>query len=289
MKLHSITILASIIMGGLSFVQLHAQSLPIKVMTTNIRYANPNDSINIWENRKDWLTESIDFMDIDVFGAQEVVYSQLKDIVELLPEYDHIGVGREGGNEGEFTPIFYKKDKFEITESDIFWLSETPEKEASKGWDAALPRIVTWAKMKEKESGKQFVFINTHFDHRGEQARLESAKLLVKRAKAIAGDLPFIVTGDFNFPPSVEAYSVLTKNNSSGITLQDTFHKANKSYGPSYTFNGFNLEPDQSRERIDYIFFLGNINILKYHVLDGQRGPKYISDHFPIIVDAVIE
>ena len=201
------------------------------------------------------MCKSMDFFDVDVFGAQEVIESQLKDMVQRLPEYSHVGVGRNGGTEGEFCPVFYKKDKFELLDSSTFWLSESPNEVNSKGWDAALPRIVTWVKLRVKVSGKEFYFFNTHFDHKGQMAQLESAKLLKEKVNSIAGNLPFIITGDFNFSPNFEAYSLLTKKGTStGIDIKDTKEIANQQYGPSYTFNGFTLEPDQSRERIDYIF-----------------------------------
>lgn len=262
---------------------------PIKVMTTNIRYASPNDGINIWENRRDWLCQSINFYDIDILGAQEVIHSQLKDMVSRLSDYNHVGIGRNGGNEGEFCPVFYKKSKYDQLEYKTFWLSETPDMENSKGWDAALPRIVTWVKMKDKETNKEFYFFNTHFDHKGEKARLESAKLLIKKAKEIAGKVPFFITGDFNFSPDVEAYSVLTTKNELNFKLKDSKLEAKETYGPEYTFNGFKLEPDQNKKRIDYIFFNNAISINKHHVIDGQRGPSYISDHFPIVIEAFIK
>lgn len=257
----------------------------LNVATFNIRYANPNDGANVWDNRKDWVCQSMDFFDVDVFGAQEVIASQLADMVERLPDYAHVGIGRNGGTEGEFCPVFYKKTLFELMDDGTFWLSETPEKVNSQGWDAALPRIVTWVKLKVKSSGKEFYFFNTHFDHRGRRAQLESAKLLKQRIKTIVGDLPFVVTGDFNFSPSFEAYAILTeKGKPTDIDIIDTKGIAERGYGPSYTFNGFALEPDKGRERIDYVFCSNEVSVHKHHTFDGQRGKNYVSDHFPIIV-----
>lgn len=275
------------VIAMMSFVDTHSQQdTTIKVMTTNIRYANPNDGINIWENRKDWLCNLINFSEVDILGGQEVIQEQLHDMIERLPEYSYIGIGRNGGTEGEFCPIFYKTDRYKLLDSDTFWLSENPKKENSKGWDAALPRIVTWVKLEDKTTSKVFYFFNTHFDHKGVQARLESAKLLTKKAKEIVGSTPFFVSGDFNFTPKVEAYKVLTVQNQSNFILKDCFNTAEKVYGPKYTTNGFNIEPNQQNDRIDYIFYQGDISILKHHTVDGQRGPNFISDHFPIIVEA---
>ncbi len=257
----------------------------IKAMTFNIRYASPDDGINIWKNRRDWLSACIDFFDVDVFGAQEVIKSQLNDMAQRLPDFDYVGVGRNGGNEGEFCPVFYRKKSFELLDNGTFWLSETPLKVNSKGWDAALPRIVTWVKLRHLNTNKEFYFFNAHFDHKGVLARLESAKLLKTMIQKIAKTELFLISGDFNFPPSAEAYSELINQKGEKLKVLDTKSLAKRVFGPSYTFNGFMLEPDQERERIDYIFSSGNMTILKHHTIDGQRGDKYISDHFPIVVD----
>lgn len=165
-------------------IGLYGQSeSPYNFATFNIRYANPDDGINYWEHRKQWACESMDFYDVDVFGAQEVVKTQLKDMVNGLKAYSYVGIGRNGEDQGEFCPIFYKKSKFKLLDSNTFWLSKEPTKVNSKGWDAALPRIVTWVKLKDNYSGKVFYFFNTHFDHKGKIAQIESAKLLKEKIK----------------------------------------------------------------------------------------------------------
>lgn len=284
------TVVIISILGLFSVQQLLAQEVTsVRIMTTNIRYANPNDGVNIWDNRKDWLCDNIKFMDVDMLGGQEVIHAQLQDMIQRLPNYAHVGVGRNGGIEGEYCPIFYKKDKYELLDSDTFWLSETPDKVNSKGWDAALPRIVTWVKLRDVNTKRKFYFFNTHFDHKGKVARLKSAELLIQKTKSIAGKVPFFVTGDFNLAPSVKAYAVLIKENTANYVLDDSHNTAEFVFGPKYTFNGFDLEPNQNRERIDYIFSHGKIEILKHHIVDGQRGKLFISDHFPIVVDSKID
>jgi len=272
------------IMLILSFFAMNAQEnkKTIKIMSFNIRYNNPDDGINKWENRKDWLTKSIRFFDMDLVGTQEVTYGQLTDMEKLLPTYSYVGVGREGGKKGEFTPIFYKKDRFEALDSDTFWLSETPEKVASKGWDAALPRIVTWVKFKDKETGAIFYHFNTHFDHRGKEARANSAKLIAKEIKRIAEDNAVVLTGDFNSSPDSDPHGILLENG-----LKDTFIQLDgeKQYGPDYTANGWDAEGRGIENRIDYIFYKNAVKPINYQVLDGQRGKRFISDHFPVIVE----
>lgn len=256
----------------------------LNVFSFNVRYNSSSDGVNIWENRKEWVAESIKFFEGDLVGAQEVNYEQLQDLDSLLPHYDYFGVGRQGGNEGEHSPIFYRKDRFEVLAWETFWLSETPNQVASVGWDAALPRIVTWGHFREKETGKTFYHFNTHFDHRGRNARKESASLILRKIKEIAGDEPVVVTGDFNIRPEEDPYNILTKE------LIDTYHQSKEKYGPDHTFNGWDYKSEGEYHRIDFVFFReGGFTPEKYHVLDGQRGQRFISDHFPVIVKFRLE
>lgn len=253
------------------------------VMSYNIRMNSPNDGINIWDNRKKWLAESIRFFDGEIVGAQEVTHTQLKDLEALLPNYRSIGQGREGGKKGEYSPIFYNEDRFEVLESDTFWLSETPEKLGSKSWDSSLPRIVTWAKFQDKSTEEIFYFFNTHFDHRGSIARKRSAEIITTKIEEIAGDEPVILTGDLNTAPDSEPYNILVDQE-----IEDVFSNLDEGqiYTPGYTFNSWDVEAKGDRYRIDYVFYKGNELLpVKYHVLDGQRGRRFISDHFPVIVE----
>lgn len=268
----------------LSVTMLNAQKTEnaLTVASYNIRWNSPDDGINIWEHRKEWLTQSIKFFEVDIVGAQEVTFDQLKDMERFLPTYRSIGEGREGGNNGEYSPIFYAKDRLELLDSNTFWLSETPQTTASKGWDAALPRIVTWAKFRDKKEGNIFYFFNTHFDHRGKLARKNSAKLIADKIKEISGNEPIILSGDFNTAPDSEPHKILLKNQ-----LEDTFLNVSETqrYTPGYTFNSWDVKASGDRYRIDYVFYKGEeLFPVKYHVLDGQRGERFISDHFPVIV-----
>lgn len=257
----------------------------LTIVSFNVRYNSPEDGVNIWGNRKEWLTHSIRFLNADLVGAQEVTFSQLTDMQELLPVYNYVGIGREGDNKGEFSPIFYKKERFELLEHDTFWLSETPKKIASKGWDAALPRIVTWALFKDKATGNTFYHFNTHFDHRGKEARIRSAVLLSEKIKKITNKKPVLVTGDFNSSPYSETVKILLENNLNdpNITLDK-----DRVYGPEYSANGWNVEGRSSKDRIDYIFYSGAIEPLSLQIMDAQRGDRFISDHFPVIAKVKI-
>ena len=140
---------------------------PVNVMSFNIRYDNPEDSLDNWRYRKDRVANAIHFYDVDILGTQEVLHNQLEDLKLRLPEYGVVGVGREDGKEkGEYSALWYKKDRFNVLDSGYFWLSETPEVAGSKGWDGACERIASWVKLQDKVSGKEYFALNTHLDYR---------------------------------------------------------------------------------------------------------------------------
>ena len=185
-----------------------AQKCQIRWGTFNIRLQNDGDERAGlgWSVRKDRVANYIKRNHIEVVGMQEVLHAQLEDLLARLPEYDYVGVGRHDGKQGgEYSPVFFLKDKFEVLEKGNFWLSETPDVPGSKGWDAALERIASYAKLKDKQTGKVFMAVNTHFDHVGVTARRESAKLIMKKIQEIVGDQPAVVTGDFNVTEDDEA------------------------------------------------------------------------------------
>ena len=251
----------------------------LNVMTFNIRYDNPEDSLNNWQYRKDVAAEIIKMHDIDLLGTQEVLVNQLNDLKERLPEYQAIGVGREDGKEkGEYSAVFYKKSRFEEIESGWFWLSETPEVAGSKGWDGACERIATWAILKEKESNKKVFFINTHLDHVGKIARQEGVTLLLNRAKESGKGLPVIITGDFNARPDSEVYKQVTE---SGQLIDSRLIATNVS-GTSGTFHAFGKIPVEKQDFIDYIFLTKDFEVHSYEVLPEKLNDIYVSDHTPV-------
>ena len=158
-------------------------------MTYNIRFDNPDDGDNRWDKRKEFLADQIRSQEPDVLGIQEGLLHQVAFLAESLPDYEYVGVGRDDGKKkGEF----YNSRKLRLTDSGTFWLSETPSK-VSVGWDAALPRICTWARFLPAAGGKSLVVFNTHFDHKGAKARYESARLILRKiAEITGGDEPFV-------------------------------------------------------------------------------------------------
>lgn len=257
------------------------QDAPIKVMTFNIRYDNPEDGINSWTNRKDLLTKTLDRQSLDFIGMQEVLKRQLDYLLENLPEYRSIGVGRDDGKTGgEYVPVFYNYERFRLLGNGTFWLSPTPADTASVGWDAALTRICTWGKFLEKNTGKVIFFLNTHFDHMGDTARTESARLILDFIEKETKGLPVILTGDFNCSPDEEPYRVLT---GTGTGLSDACAVAgNEKDCLEGTFNGWGNEKESMR--IDMIFYKGGWVATSYEVLTIKDGDMFISDHWPVLV-----
>lgn len=263
---------------GLSSV---GQTDSYKMMTYNIRYDNPGDSENTWSKRKGFLSDQISYNNPDVFGIQEGLFHQVQYLDSVFVNYAYIGIGRDDGKtKGEFSAIFYNKQKFKVLNEGTFWLSETPNK-ISVGWDAALERICTHGLFENKANGEQFWVFNTHFDHIGDVARVESATLILeKRTEFNSTKLPVIVMGDFNLTPVAEPIQLLSK------ALNDSRHVSKaKPFGPSGTFNAFEFNKPVV-DRIDYIFTSKeNIEVLKYAVLSDSKDCKYPSDHLPVIVE----
>lgn len=256
----------------------------LRVMSYNIRYNNPDDGVNAWPHRKERVASVIRFHRADVAGLQEALEGQIRDLEKRLPGYSWLGVGRQGGEEGgEYNPIFYRTDRFDVLDHDTFWLSKTPDVPGSKSWDSALPRIVTWARFRDRTTGASFFHFNTHFDHRGEQARKESARILAQNMEEIAGAVPAVVTGDFNVEDDSEVYQILTES------LRDA-RLASKQppHGPEATFFGFEVV-DRPGRRIDYVFTKNGVAVRRFGTLTDQLRGRYPSDHLPVLAEVEIE
>lgn len=284
-----------------------AQEAVINVASYNIRQYNKQDSINGngWQVRCPILAQLIRFHEFDVFGTQEGFKHQLEDLKAALPGYDYTGVGREdGADAGEHSAIFYRTDLFTLVDHGDFWLSETPEK-PNIGWDAVLPRICSWARLRHNPTGKEFLFFNLHMDHIGKQARVESALLVQQKMNEFGSELPTFLTGDFNVDQTHQSYTALTTSGK----LKDSYCTAKLVYALNGTFNDYSTN-DYSTSRIDHIFVSPNVKVDKYGVLtdtyrtpvDGAEArqpgsaPEEISliphvartpsDHFPVMIRA---
>lgn len=255
----------------------------VNVLSFNIRYNNPDDGEHAWPNRKGMVASVVRFHAADLIGMQEVLRSQIDDLTVLLPNYSWYGVARnDGKNSGEFSPIFYRRDRFQLLDSGEFWLSRNPDQIGSKSWDAALPRIATWVKFRDRESKQEFIHLNTHFDHRGEVARARSAELILDRLKTLSGNMPVVVTGDFNVPPESEAYATMTS-----MLVDSKLESVSEPHGPEGTFGGFTVKVGDTGDRIDYVFVAEGTKVLRYAALSDQWDGRYPSDHLPVLAEII--
>jgi Metal-dependent hydrolase len=255
------------------------REIDLKVITFNIRMDTSYDEHNSWDYRKDNAAQMLKEADADIIGMQEVLINQLNDLKSALPEYNSIGVGRiDGEEDGEFSPLFYKKERFNEKQSGYFWLSEDPAAIGQKGWDAACERIATWAVLQEKISGKEFFVLSTHFDHIGETARQESSKLILQKINEFGGNLPRIIVGDFNAEPDSETVRILTDVTNENA-LSDSKSIAKSVKGPDWSYHAYGNLPENERSLIDFIFVDSQITVLEYEVLPEKNETGYFSDH----------
>lgn len=268
-------LLTVIILTQLTF----AQTENIKVMTYNIRcgYCEDSSSVNNWSKRKYLVAYIIKNHNPDLIGLQEAEMFQVKELIEMLDEYDWYGLSREDGKEeGESTAILYRKKRFELEEKQTLWLSETPEL-VSKGWDAALNRTVTVIKFKELNSCKEVYYLNSHFDHIGENARTESSRLIVDEIGKYNDEYPIVFTGDLNYTSNSEGYKILSNKLFDSKTISKT-----ENVGGNISFNGFgkNIQPGN---KIDFIFVNDKIEVINQIIDTTTFNNLYPSDHYPVI------
>ena len=266
----------------LVIVSLTMESQNYKVMTYNIRLDLTSDGENSWTFRKEKVVDLIVFYEPDIFGIQEGLPNQVKYLDAALPNYKVIGQGRDGGQNGEQSSLFYDDRRFEVVVSNTFWLSETPDL-ISKGWDAQLNRICTYALFKDKKSKELFWVFNTHLDHIGQQARIKSIALIDEKIATLnPKNYPVVIMGDLNSEPDTEQVKFLNER------YLNSKRAAAFVYNATGTFNGFEFHVPALTE-IDYIFFSKNgITVKKYAVITDSASCKYPSDHFPVLVEFVL-
>lgn len=259
----------------------------VKLMSYNIRLDVASDGENRWDLRKDKVAALMNYYEADFVGGQEVQRHQLQYLLSQLANYNYIGVGRDDGKEaGEYSCIFYNKQKFDVIQQSTFWLSQTPDS-VSFGWNAACKRVCTYGLFRNKKTKQKLWVFNTHFDHIGDTARIESAKLVTQKIKQLAKakNYPVVVMGDFNSKPDEAPAMYMAENfrNARSSSKQ-------KPYGPVDTWQGFEFtkKPDGC---IDYIFLSKNKNLLvkKFATITDSYDMKYPSDHFPVLATIEIK
>jgi endonuclease/exonuclease/phosphatase family metal-dependent hydrolase len=252
---------------------------PLCVMTYNLRYASDTPP-NAWPDRRPIMKRCLERYRPDLIGTQEGVYGQLKDLAADLPEYDWIGLGRDGGSRGEFMAVFYRRDRFDPLEYDHFWLSDTPEVIGSATWGHTNRRMVTWVRFNDRRTGQEFYFWNTHLDHAVQPAREKAAALIRQRVEALKTRLPVLLVGDFNAEAGRNpAYHTLV----AGGFFTDTWEQAKERRNERFnTFNGFR-EPKQDGVRIDWILGRGVTEVSATEIVTCAENGQFPSDHFPVV------
>lgn len=267
--------------GGSSQAADQTDSATLRVMTFNIRYANPDDGPDYWDNRREAVVRMVRDCRPDILGIQEGLAPQVDFLDSALTDYTYVGVGRDdGARAGEYAAIFYRDSLFTPLEQGHFWLSETPDT-PSMGWDAVCIRIATWVRLLDKASGHELLVFNTHFDHVGVEARRESARLLLERVHAFGDSIPTLIMGDFNYPvtdPSLAPLMTAPTFCEARATAQT---KPQGDSLPSVTYRGFGH--GEQGDLIDHIF-CQQFTPLTYEVITSGYGVSYLSDHLPVLI-----
>ena len=266
-----------ILVGFLSLSQTGLADDSLKVWAFNLRYAS-NSKPNAWPDRLPVMANLIKKNNPDIIGTQEGKFYQLKELNKQISQYTWFGTGRDGGSRGEFMAIFYKANRFDIMKYDHFWLSDTPDVIASATWGHSNRRMVTWILFRDKKTNKQFYFWNTHFDHRGSTARLESGRLIKRVVMDQPAEIPAVVMGDFNCLQKSPPYLALIDKK---LMTDARLLSKQKVVGPDSTWNGFRAIA--SGRIIDHIFVRGQIEIEQLSTLDPKTSQgRYASDHLPV-------
>jgi endonuclease/exonuclease/phosphatase family metal-dependent hydrolase len=253
------------------------------LMTINLRYGTAKDNEHIWENRRPVMMEMLREYSPDIFGVQEGLRFQLDEIIEALPGYACFGEGRNGLDKSEHVAIFYNVSRIYCIAGHTFWLSETPEIPGSESWDTSLSRHISWGRFQVKSSGVPFCFYNTHFDHRSELARRESAKLVWDRIRE-KQEITFL-TGDFNCTNESFTWQHLTGNiDGKAGDFTDVWYSAEERKNPVSTYHGYG-DPQKANRRIDWILIRPALRVPKVETVIYQKNGIYPSDHFAVYAE----
>ncbi len=256
---------------------------PIDVLSFNIRFDSPTDGPDRWKHRRRAVVEFIDGT-ADIAGLQEARRCPLGYLVRHLRHFRWVGAGRnDGRRRGEYAPIFYRSERFERGDRGTFWMSTTPDEPGSTSWGSSRPRIATWVVLRERDTGRELLFVNIHLDHRSAEARAEGAKVIRKRLSLLAGGRSVILTGDFNDGPEGDAYATLTDPSPAdrGPVLVDARHAALRGHeGPDSTWTGFKAVKEG--RVIDFVLVSSDVTVLRHRSVDDRPGGRFLSDHLPV-------
>lgn len=249
----------------------------VTVLTINLRRESEEDGRNNWPNRKDLVARLLLEVSPHVFGTQEGRRPQVESLAEAVGVYRISDRHRRWDPERFYPCIFYNPEVLEVLESGDRWLSETPEVHASKSWGSAFPRLATWARLRAKGDGAEFVFACAHLDHMEPRAREGQAGVLAALLEELDPAMRRVVlVGDFNDVPGSPPYRILTGS------LRDAWLVRNRQAGEQDTWHGFLGEAGASRGRLDWILVGRDVAVLDAEILRTSYGGAYPSDHYPV-------
>ncbi len=284
-------LLLVVLVAGCQSARVAPADVPtaLRVMSANVRLDVASDGDDAWPNRRDAVARVL--AQADLVGVQEATPTILIDLDDRLPGFARIGVGRDADGGGEASAIYYRTGRLALVDNGTFWLSETPDVPGSRSWDAALPRIATWGRFRDRSTGAELVHLNTHFDHVGEQARREAARLIARRLPGLAGRAAAIVTGDLNVTPDAAPVTTLVD----GLGLADArLASETTATGPDRTWNAFGQATDA--RRIDYVLALPPVRVLAFRTVDetigdvlGTDSDRELSDHYFVVATLALE
>ena len=253
----------------------------LRVMSFNIRYGTAKDGVNAWPLRRELVLGVIQDHGPAVLGVQEALRFQLDEIRQAVPWLGEIGVGREDGvDAGEYSAILYDRRRLSAEDSGTFWLSETPDVPGSTSWGNNITRIATWAQFRESSSGREFVVLNTHWDHESQNAREKSARQIVEWLERHAASQPVIVMGDFNSGEQNPAFQALVSPGAREVALRDTFRAVHPDAALAGTFSEFTGKRDG--DKIDAVLVSPVWHVLSAAIVTTSDNGRYPSDHFPV-------
>lgn len=266
-------------------IPLSAQGGDLRVMSFNVRLGVADDGADSWEHRKGLLARTIQDFDPDLLGTQETWDFQAEYLLEQLPGRTYVGwVRHPGSDDGEQCGILFRAARFERVDAGQFWLSETPTVPGSKSWDSSLPRVVTWVELRDKQGAeRRLFFFNTHFDHRGPDARRESARLLRARLRELGPSDAWVLTGDFNCPEASPPYEILVGDGGDGLTVVDSYRATHprREEGEG-TFSAFTGK--RGGDRIDWVLHSLHFETVSAAIDRTEEDGRFPSDHYPVTV-----
>ncbi len=253
--------------------------MALKIVTSNIRFANPADGQNDWEFRRPLLLSLLDDLSADILGTQEGREPQIRELAEGLKNLDLVAGHRTWITERMYPCLFINPKKIKLIRSGDIWLSDTPSVPASKSFESSFPRLCTWAEVEITECGLKLMVINTHLDHVLQETRKMQARVLVDEIKLI-NSWPKILMGDFNESPTTFIKEELLN----GLNLKDPWvEKGLKEETSHHSFKGL----ESGGDRIDWILVPENFAIeiiaLEKRSFDGA----FPSDHFPLFATVI--